>query len=151
MSKCCLQTATSKYAHPRLVNCISFFHIPNNCFSKTFSYHLCLKNTHIGLTTHFTNQTHWCTSYGLLNLLLVNTSLLFFSIFPTLRVFFNFISGSLYAYSSSKVLDCVFCGLEVSISDSSYSCDILTCLLVSECLYLFNKCMTISIENIYKW
>ena len=90
MSKCCLQTATSKYAHPRLVNCISFFHIPNNCFSKTFSYHLCLKNTHIGLTTHFTNQTHWCTSYGLLNLLLVNTSLLFFSIFPTLRVFFNF-------------------------------------------------------------
>ena len=83
------------------------------------------------ITRTFSNRTYVCTSYGLLNLLLVNTGFFFFDIFLTFRLFFTLTSGSFSASSYSTVLYHVFRGLDMSISDSSSSCDILSCLLGS--------------------
>ena len=102
-----LQRATSHYAHPWFVRFISLFNT-QTLLLKNLLMPLILKHHTCRLTCTLPNHTYWCTSSVLLNILLVNNFFFFFDISPTFHIFFTLSYGSLYASSSSIVLDNVF-------------------------------------------
>ena len=127
MSNLFLQRATSQYVHP-------WFFVLYPCYRHLPS---CLQNVLLTIIiTHHTSKI--ISAFFQLDLLMylirIDESLsfqccFFFDIFPTFRIFLTLTYGLLSASCSSTVLNHVFCCIELSISDSSYSRDLLICLL----------------------